>query len=67
MKFLACREIDSSSIDNFVAKGMDEEETIKKMIEHFKDKHSEKVEEMSKVMTEKEMMELMKLKIAKNI
>jgi predicted small metal-binding protein len=63
MKILKCLDIDSSSKDNFAAKSMNEEEVIKKLMEHFKIMHPEKVAEMSKAMTEKEMMDLMKLKI----
>jgi predicted small metal-binding protein len=63
MKVLECHDIDSSSSDNFKAQGTNEDEVIKDMMEHFKSIHPEKIVEMSKAMTEKEMMDLMKLKM----
>ena len=62
MKSLSCADLGDTSC-HFVAEGKTNEEVIKKMMKHVENAHPGKMEEMSSVMSNDAIMELMKLKI----
>lgn len=59
---LACSDLGTPEC-GFVAQADTSEEVVKKMIEHAKMAHSDKIEEMSKTMSEEEIEKMMASKV----
>lgn len=61
MKTLSCKDLGDTC--EFVAKGETEDEVVQKMKEHAMEHHKEKVDDMLKTMSEKEMEDMLRGKI----
>lgn len=63
MKMLSCKDIDSDTECNFVAEDDTDDGVIKKMMEHSKKEHPEKMNEMMENMSEEEVEDRFRMEI----